>query len=202
MKKVLFVDIGGVCCDNPWTVLSEKLDARFGISSSSTLPVFVRESVDLDIGRTDFRQFYERTIIEMGIPLALEEFIGMHDDSLSLKKDVCALLYEVRKRNRIRLVALSNMPEHTWSVLERRYSMADMFDDSVLSYSYSVIKPDPAIFDIALRKEDIGAEEALFVDDRKENVEAAGRIGIQSILFTSPGQLRKDLSMNGLVPFP
>lgn len=202
MKKVLFADIGGVCCDNPWIVLSEKLEARFGISSKSTLPVFTRESVDLDIGRTDFGQFYERTIAELGLPLGQEEFVGMHDESLSLRKDVCALLYEVRKRNGIRLVALSNMPEHTWAVLESRYSMADMFDGAVLSFAYSVIKPDPAIFDIALRKANARAEEALFVDDRRENVEAAGRRGIQSILFTSAAQLRKDLSMNGLVPFP
>ncbi len=202
MKRVLFVDIGGVCCENPWVVLSGKVHEEFGISAKKAMSVFAREAVDLDMGRTDFRQFHEKVVTELGLHFGLDEFVEMHDGSLSVKNDVCSLLHEVRRRNRIRLVALSNMPEHTWQVLERRYSMADMFDDSVLSYAYSVVKPDPAIFDIALRKADVSASDSIFVDDRKENVLAAGTKGIQSILFSSCRQLRKELSMNGLVPYP
>ncbi len=202
MIKVLFTDIGGVCCDNPYRTMSAGLNSMFGIPEATAMAAFVREAVYLDRGDIDFRSFHARVISDLGIQVDFEHFEAMHMESLSLKSDVCSLVKEVSRKNGVRLVALSNMPEYTWRLLDEKYRLAGMFDDAILSYSCSVVKPDAAIFAIALRKEGVDASESLFIDDRKENVEEAGRIGIQSILFSNCEQLKRDLSINGLTALP
>ncbi|MEC8342422.1 MAG: HAD-IA family hydrolase [SAR324 cluster bacterium] len=37
------------------------------------------------------------------------------------------------------------------------------------------------------------AEETVFIDDRQDNIEAAEKLGINGIRFTSPGQLKEEL---------
>ncbi len=202
MKRVIFADIGGVCCDNPYRVMAAALKKRFGVPEKRSLSVLTEEAVDLDLGRNDFRRFHANVIASLQIPLSFGDFESMHETSLMLREDVCSLLSDVRRRNGIRIIALSNMPEYTWNIISGRRGMDALFDDAVLSYAYSVAKPDPAFFDIALKRAGVPASDTLFVDDRRDNVRAAGERGIQSILFTSADRLRKEFSMNGLIPYP
>lgn len=197
-KVVLFVDIGGVCCDNPYRVMAAEFETRFGIPEESAMMVFTREAQKLDIGREDFREFQRNVVSSLDLPVEFEEFERMHEESLSLKQEVCSLLRMTRK-NGLKLIALSNMPEYTWKLLERKHALADMFDDAVLSYRHSIIKPDPAIFDVALEQAGVPASESMFVDDREENVEVAARKGIEAILFISGDQLKNELEGRGLL---
>ncbi|MCR5623281.1 MAG: HAD-IA family hydrolase, partial [Treponema sp.] len=54
-------------------------------------------------------------------------------------------------------------------------------------------KPDPDFWRIILTAEDVDAKDAVFTDDRQENVDAAAALGIHSILFWSAAELRKEL---------
>ncbi len=55
------------------------------------------------------------------------------------------------------------------------------------------MKPDPAIYELALRKLGVRPDEAIFVDDTSTNVEAAQRLGLRGIVFRNPGQMRSEL---------
>lgn len=199
MKRVLFVDIGGVCCENPYIAMSEELHRMFGVSGADAMKVLFREAVPLDLGRQDFVQFHAKVVSELGLPLNFSQFESLHESCLRLKDDVIHLLSEVRGRNGLRVVALSNIPAYTWKLLDKKFSISALFDDAVLSYQHRVGKPDPAIFEIALRRAGIDATDALFIDDRKENVEEAEKEGIDSVLFTTVEMLRKDLSDDGIL---
>lgn len=178
--------------------MSQDFQKRFSIPAEKAMAVFVREAIRLDIGEADFRTFHESVVSSLGLRLDFRDFEVLHESCLSLKTDVCDLLAEVREGG-TRLVALSNMPEYTWRLLGRRHAIADMFDDAVLSSTYSVVKPDPAIFEIALEREGVGRADALFVDDRLDNVTAAGNLGIRSLLFRTCKRLRDDLTAIGLL---
>ena len=56
-----------------------------------------------------------------------------------------------------------------------------------------VMKPDHRIFELALNRFGIKAEETVFIDDNPNNVQAANEVGIQGILFQS-----KDLLLSKL----
>ena len=56
-----------------------------------------------------------------------------------------------------------------------------------------MIKPDPNIYRTLLDTYDLKEEECVFIDDRKENVEAAKKLGFHGIRFESYEQAAGDL---------
>ena len=65
--------------------------------------------------------------------------------------------------------------------------ISDFFDQAFISSSMKMMKPDAAIFNEAIRRIGLKAEELLFIDDSPVNVEAARKSGMNAILYT-PGQ--------------
>jgi putative hydrolase of the HAD superfamily len=59
-------------------------------------------------------------------------------------------------------------------------------------------KPDPAIYHHVVEALQVRPEEALFLDDRIENILSAESVGLQAILFRDVEQLQKELQSRGL----
>jgi putative hydrolase of the HAD superfamily len=79
------------------------------------------------------------------------------------------------------------------------------FDVLVWSYQLGIAKPDAEIYRHTLERLGTQPEETLFIDDKRENVEAARALGIRSIEYSSVEQLRAELIANGLgaeLPLP
>ena len=54
------------------------------------------------------------------------------------------------------------------------------FDDIIISSEINAYKPDKDFFDTLIKKANVKPEEILFLDDRKENVDAARKCGMLS----------------------
>jgi len=75
----------------------------------------------------------------------------------------------------------------------------------IWSYQHGVGKPDEEIYRLTLDKLGVEAGETLFVDDRPRNVEAARKLGIRALQYTTTEQLRANLVEQGLdgeLPLP
>lgn len=75
-----------------------------------------------------------------------------------------------------------------------RFDFAEAVDGKIISGFVKLIKPDPAIYRLLLNTYRLNPEECVFLDDRKENVEAAKGLGIYGIQFTSYEQAREELN--------
>lgn len=73
------------------------------------------------------------------------------------------------------------------------------FRDIVVSGDEKLIKPDPAIYALALSRFGLEPGEAVFIDDNLPNAEAATAAGIQGIHFTGADSLRAELVGLGLL---
>lgn len=93
------------------------------------------------------------------------------------------------------LYLLSNFSAETFQIMLKRYSFLQLFDDMIISGEHKLIKPDPAIFELTLKRIKRTAQECLFIDDSLSNIETAHRLGFHTILFQSPEQLEKDLKI-------
>ncbi|GBL35160.1 D-ribitol-5-phosphate phosphatase [Filimonas sp.] len=58
------------------------------------------------------------------------------------------------------------------------------FDRIYLSHRVGLRKPNPAIFELVLRENQLKADETLFIDDSPQHIEAAKKLGIQTIHVT------------------
>ena len=69
----------------------------------------------------------------------------------------------------------------------------------MVSGEVKLLKPDPAIYFLALDRFRLRPDEALFVDDRAINVEGAEAVGMKGHLFTTAKGLRARLEAEGLL---
>lgn len=73
------------------------------------------------------------------------------------------------------------------------------FRNIVVSGDEKLIKPDPAIYALALERFGLAPGEAVFIDDVPANADAATAAGIQGIRFTDAESLRAELVGLGLL---
>jgi 2-haloacid dehalogenase len=98
-----------------------------------------------------------------------------------------------------RLFAITNFSAEFWPPFRaERETLFGHFQDVIVSGAEKLVKPDPAIYRLALERFGIVAEEALFIDDRAENVEGARALGMEAHLFENAGTLRTALNALGL----
>jgi 2-haloacid dehalogenase len=113
-----------------------------------------------------------------------EEMVGgIFDDSV-------AILSELRSRG-IRCYALSNMEREAFGRRRERYAFMSQFDGCVISGVEGVAKPDEQIYRRLITRYQINPQRAAYVDDRKENVDVAVRLGFSGHVFTSAVGLRR-----------
>ena len=103
-----------------------------------------------------------------------------------------------RLRARYTLLVLTNTnPLHdayireTWPVFQHVHHW-------IASCQVGYCKPETQIFQLALRRAQVPAHAAVFIDDTKEHTDAARRLGIQAIHFAPGLSLEKELAAAGL----
>lgn len=112
--------------------------------------------------------------------------------SLAPKADALALLEELDERG-VPLYCLSNMHVRNIAYLQERYDFFRRFRGMVISAQVRMIKPEPEIFAHLLAVCRLEAAHSVFVDDYPANVAAARAAGLQSVLFTSTAECRRQL---------
>jgi putative hydrolase of the HAD superfamily len=63
------------------------------------------------------------------------------------------------------------------------FGILDVFDDVVISALVGMIKPDPAIYDLACSRLGVQPQRTLFIDDNRANVESARRFGLRALRY-------------------
>lgn len=78
---------------------------------------------------------------------------------------------------------LSNAGDKSRSMMVDTFELDKIVEDIIISAEEGVIKPDPAIYEIALNRLNATPETTLFLDDYLPNVEAARDLGITAVHF-------------------
>jgi 2-haloacid dehalogenase len=100
------------------------------------------------------------------------------------------------------MFGLTNWSHELYPHAPRLFPVLDLLDDVVVSGTEKVAKPDPAIFELAVARTGLRAEDLVFVDDSAKNVAAAIESGLDGILFTGADDLRQQLRERGLPVSP
>lgn len=113
--------------------------------------------------------------------------------------DTVEIFKTLKQSGRYKLYALTNWSAETFPYALEMYEFLHWFDGRVVSGEEKMRKPHPEFYQVLLDRFDVRAEEALFIDDSVRNIQAAKKIGIKTIHFTSPEQLRNELVQQGFL---
>jgi len=85
------------------------------------------------------------------------------------------------KEKNHRLYVLSNWDPESFELLAKKYpELFKLFDGVVISGQVHKMKPDPDIFSLITQK--VPAHTCIFIDDQQENIDAAQKAGMHTIL--------------------
>lgn len=109
-----------------------------------------------------------------------------------INSEILKIARELRKNFKVGI--LSNIDQYL-AQIPVHMEIYSSFDPKfiVLSYKVKMRKPDPEIYRYFLNKVKSLPEECLFVDDKKENIETAVKLGMKTIHFKSNSQFKKEL---------
>jgi 2-haloacid dehalogenase len=108
-------------------------------------------------------------------------------------------ILEELKDQGVRVLALTNWSSETFHFAEERFAFLQRFEGILVSGRERLMKPDPAIFQLLLKRYRLEPSSTVFIDDVGGNVQAAINEGLRGIHFSTPDKLRHDLAALGLV---
>ena len=100
-------------------------------------------------------------------------------------------------KSRYRVVLLSNAMSGYLRYALDKCGIADLFDDVIVSAEVKLVKPDPAIFRLALNRAGVAPADALMIDDVQKNLDGAKTVGIDGHLFRGAEGLASFLTRDG-----
>ncbi len=97
------------------------------------------------------------------------------------------------KENGYRVLFLSNFSKKAEKECPEALAFLPYTDGGILSYQEKMIKPNPEIYRLLLKRYELLPEECVFLDDTLKNVEAAQAEGMMGIWFQTKEQAEEDL---------
>lgn len=180
--KALIFDMGEVLVKtfdrNPRTKLAnqfnisfEELEKLVYLSDSAT------QAMSGKISEVDHFNFVLKVL---GSPeMSINDFQKAFWGGDNIDQEIIAFIQSLK--NQYKLGLLSNAMDTTRQRLTESYNLMDYFYISIFSFEVKMVKPNPKIFPIILDKLNVAPNEAIFIDDMLENIEAADTLGIKTI---------------------
>ena len=201
MIKAIIFDFGRVISSQKPQSLFRTYENDLGLAPGSINQImfdspFWQEAL---IGRKTANEFWSAIGPELGLTSrqTIEAFQHRYRADESINTAVLRLMR--RLYGRYQLAVLSNNPPglNQWLA---EWRILELFEEVFCSGDEGLIKPDPAAYEITLNRLGVSPDETVFIDDTAGHVDAARKLGIRGILFTTAAKLAADL--NQLLPVP
>ena len=108
--------------------------------------------------------------------------------------DYTASWIDSLKRAGYKVYLLSNFPRRLYSQSIEELSFVEGTDGAIFSYEVQLVKPEPEIYEALLKKYQLDPAECVFLDDNRNNIIAANKLGMATILFHTKSQAEEELA--------
>ena len=195
MIKAIIFDFGRVISAQKPLSLFRSYEAELGRDPDTINSIMFGSQAwqDTLLGRKTTEEFWHLIGPELGLNTVDEvnRFRRRYHADEAINEAVLDLIRKLR--GRYKLAILSNSPPDLTRWLAD-WEMRDLFEVVFCSGDEGMIKPDPAAFKLTIERLGVEPGEAVFIDDTPEHVEAARKLGIQGIIFTTAAALKDDLT--------
>ncbi len=196
--RLALFDLGGVVVEFDADRVVHQVSQLLGRSFDEVQQVIYHQELLLpfELGQITPQAYYAGVKDRLKLSWTYEQFVRFWNDIFVENREVIAIMQRVREHHT--LMALSNT--NTLHVQHLRATIPSLavFHDWVTSCDVGLRKPDPEIYRLALRRAGVPPEQAIYVDDRPELVEAGRSVGLTAIRFESSRQLAQELRALGL----
>lgn len=198
VRSIIF-DMGNVLIDFSHERACMQLQQIIGVPWQKIKTALFDSGLEMEYeaGKVSTAQVCSELETRLGVKIDLPKMIHAACDIFTAKPEMEALV-KTLKSDGWRLVLLSNVNEAHWNWIHDRYSFLPHFDEWVLSFRVGACKPEDTIYEAAIAAAGFPAHQCLFIDDVRQNVEAARRLGIDAHQFSDLEGLKPWLEARGV----
>jgi len=194
--RAVILDYGMVLCRPPSGEEIDRIARVFRIDQATFWHLYERNRGAYDENNMDGREYWGRFARDTDTHLdsdTLEQLLRWDIEMWSnLEKPLLSWTRSLRVAG-FQTALLSNLHLRFAAQIRSGSEWPQLFDHLIFSSEIGLIKPEPPIFLHCLQMLGVQPEQALFVDDRTANVEAAIAMGISAIRYESVVRLAADL---------
>jgi putative hydrolase of the HAD superfamily len=198
--SVLLWDLGGVLLSNGWDRAGRLAAAeRFHLDPDELERRHERVAEAFETGRLDLDQYLATTVFDLPRPFSSAEVRAFIWARSSPCDPAIACARSLRQGGQYVMVALNNESRELNEYRITAFHLREVFHAFLSSCYTGRLKPKPEAYQYALQVTQHESDEALLLDDRRENVEAAARLGFRTLWVRDPSQIREGLASEGIV---
>jgi epoxide hydrolase-like predicted phosphatase len=193
IKNIVF-DLGGVLLEwNVDKILAACFDSPKSRANAKKNVFQHPDWHALDEGTLKDEEAMERFCERTGFPMKeVIRIVNIARYSLVPMPESFKLLDDLRQQG-YDVYCLTNMHEKSWELIRKRFDFWGKFNGIIVSCILKMAKPDPKIFEYILSTYHLIPDQTIFIDDHRNNVDAASKMGIRGILFQSVEDCRKKI---------
>ena len=189
-KAVIF-DWGGVLIDAPSLSLKQSCAEQLGTTLDKFEPLFQPFVDDFYRGLIDELTIWRSMAEQLKLPVPNYSLWGVaFEKTYTPKTAMFDMMAQLKEQGQL-LGFLSNTEKAAVEFFKKQNY--DFFDATVFSCDEGLSKPGPEIYHLTLKRLGVKAQQAIFIDDRLENIEGCEAVGMKGILFKSEEQVREEL---------
>lgn len=199
IKNIIF-DIGGVVVKKGKFNTIMKVFARkiFGTAN----PEFFKEEQinknlkqdweDWRLGKISAEQFFNKQRKKYHLKLSTNRMAYLLYHSQKPNKQIILLIKTLKKQ--FNLYAITNHTKEWFTYQSKKYNYHSLFSGIITSFEAKSVKPNLSIYKKLLKTYNLNPKECLLIDDQRENLIPAERLGMKTILFTNKTDLWRELN--------
>jgi putative hydrolase of the HAD superfamily len=203
--RAVILDYGDVISQSPDPSFITAMAGVFDLPEDQFRHLYAAMRHGYDRGDLNAKEYWARIAQAAEVELSAEQIGDLRRIDVAMWSNLHPAMLrwaaELRSAG-VRTAVLSNMHDDMVQQLRSDATWETSFDCLMLSSEIRMAKPDAEIFWHCLQCLGVAPQEALFIDDREPNVQAAQALGIRGILFNSLAQLRVQLYAIGFKPLP
>lgn len=199
LRAVIF-DYGLVLSGPPEPAARARLLEISGLAPEIFDAHYWKYRLDYDRGTLNGHTYWPTIARDTGLSLSPQQIEVLIEQDVLLWATVDPIMLDWAGRihaSGMKTAILSNMGEDLLEYMKENFRWLDGFDRLTWSCELNLIKPMAAIYEHTLEQLNVRADQALFLDDRIENVEGARQVGLHSLLFRGVQALQTDLEREG-----
>jgi putative hydrolase of the HAD superfamily len=200
--RALILDFGGVLSHQQPADWYRAMATELGVSEAALRDAYWRHRMAYDSG-LPVGEYWRRVHETLGRPFAPSTLEHLIESDLAswthYRDEVWAMAHTFREAGGLTGFLSNSGPEMMARVRADR-SPESRFDVVIVSCEVGLAKPDRRIYELALSRLGVVAGQALFVDDREDNIEGAAQLGLMTLHFTDDqavGKLRALITAPG-----
>jgi putative hydrolase of the HAD superfamily len=201
----VILDYGEVLCHLPTPEHIEVLASIFQVDPQGFLPMYLKTRIPYDRGDLLPGAYWQKFAQQAGVTVdekVIKQLRQVDKEMWSRPNEPMIRWLQRIHAGGFKTAILSNMPTDMADHVRETFPWLAEFDQHIFSAEVRSAKPEPAIYRHAIEGLGVAPPEALFIDDREENVAGARAIGIRGIRYRSVEQLREDLRAIGFPILP